>query len=79
LPIANLSDWRTVEETTPEAKPAASQGDVPLSDAHVSASSQAPDGLTTSDKQVESSDSKELEEYLAVRENLYKAAKEIKD
>lgn len=73
-----LSDLRTAEETAAaaEAKPAESKEDVPLSDADVSAPSEAADGIATSNKEVESGDSKELEEYLAIRENYYKAAKE---
>lgn len=71
-----LSDLRTAEETAAGAKPAESQGDVPLPDAEVSAPSEAPEGAANSDKEGESGDSKELEEYLEVRENYYKAAKE---
>ena len=59
-----------------ESKLVKSQGDGLLSDAATFASSQGLDGITTSEKEVESGDSKELEEYLAIRENFYKAAKE---
>lgn len=75
-----LSDLRAPEETAAAVatgeKPAEAQGDVPLPDADVSAPSEAPDGAADTEKEVESGDSKELEEYLAVRENYYKAAKE---
>ena len=79
-----LAELRTAEETAAaaaataadEAKPAASVEDVPLPDAEVSAAIEAPDGAANIDREVESGDSKELDEYLAVRESFYKAAKE---
>jgi pre-mRNA-processing factor 39 len=76
-----LAELRTAEETAAaaadEAKPAGPVEDVPLPDAEVSAVTEALDGAANlDDKEVESGDSKELEEYLAVRESFYKAAKE---
>lgn len=77
-----LLELRTAEENAAaaaaaeEAKPTEGVEDIPLPDAEVSAATEAPDGAVSLDKELESGDSKELEEYLAVRESFYKAAKE---
>ncbi|KAG0572900.1 hypothetical protein KC19_VG133400 [Ceratodon purpureus] len=77
-----LAELRTAEEAAAaataeeEAKLSAESVGVPLLDAEISAATAAPDGIGNLDEEVDSGDSKELEEYLAVRENFYNAAKE---